>query len=479
MTHPYQRFFEALPGYCSVQDRDFRIIEANRRFRDDFGDYENRYCYQVYKQRSEKCEICPVDQTFRDGQSHHSEEIVTCLDGRQVSVITYTTPIRDEDGQIRAVLEMSTDITEIKLLLKQVKESQERYRLLFEDVPCYISIQDKDLNIVEANRSFRENFGSHLGCKCFEIYKHRDEECLDCPVQRSFDDGQVHRSEEVVSSKSGEQNVLVYTAPLLGADGKIAHVMEMSTNITPIRELQSQLESIGLLISSVSHGIKGLLTGLDGGMYLVNTGLDKNNEQRTRKGWKMVQRNVDRIRNMVLNILYYAKERQLNSEIISIHNLIEEVLAVIKAKADDLDVKVSFEVELEVLELEADPAALRSLLINLLENSVDACRVDKKKPEHQVVIKASSTPEQVQIAISDNGIGMDRETREKAFSLFFSSKGQEGTGLGLFIADKIAKAHRGSIVLESEPNKGTIFKIQLPRGCSETNTEQQKTKRSV
>ncbi len=65
--------------------------------------------------------------------------------------------------------------------------------------------------------------------------------------------------------------------------------------------------------------------------------------------------------------------------------------------------------------------------------------------------------------VEDNGIGMDQETREKAFSLFFSSKGMEGTGLGLFIANRIAIAHGGSIELESESDVGTRFLLRLPR----------------
>ena len=65
--------------------------------------------------------------------------------------------------------------------------------------------------------------------------------------------------------------------------------------------------------------------------------------------------------------------------------------------------------------------------------------------------------------ITDNGIGMDQETREKAFTMFFSSKGMEGTGLGLFIADRIARSHGGSIELESKPGAGTRFIVKLPR----------------
>ncbi|HUU00056.1 MAG TPA: PAS domain-containing sensor histidine kinase [Myxococcota bacterium] len=470
MNQPYRRFFEALPGYCTVQDRDFMIVEANQRFRKDFGDYQGRHCYQIYKQRSEKCEICPVERTFRDGQDHSGEEQVTCTDGRCVSVIVYTTPIRDENGEIAAVMEMSTDITEMKSLQRQMRESQERYRMLFEEVPCYISIQDRELNIIEANRKFKEDFGSFLGCKCYQVYKHRDRQCLDCTVQETFRDGRVHHSEEVVSSKSGKKNVLVYTAPLHGPDGNIKSVMEMSADITPIRELQGKLESVGLLISSISHGIKGLLTGLDGGMYLVDTGLKMNKPERLNKGWGMVQRNVERIRSLVLNILYYAKDREPVFEKIVIGELAEEVIEVIKHKASELGIQVSSEVDQACGEMLADRNGLRALLVNLLENSLDACRVDTKNDMHGVRLRVSPESLKILFEIEDNGIGMDREACDKAFSLFYSSKGTEGTGLGLFIADKIVRAQGGTIEIESRPGEGTRFLVRIPSGPVKTVT---------
>ena len=106
---------------------------------------------------------------------------------------------------------------------------------------------------------------------------------------------------------------------------------------------------------------------------------------------------------------------------------------------------------------------MRSLLVNLAENSVDACRVDKKKVMHKVTIGVRGGRRHVEFHIADNGIGMDQETREKAFSLFFSSKGAEGTGLGLFIASNIAHAHGGSIELDSELDKGSRFVVRIPR----------------
>ncbi len=464
MGSPYRQYFDNMPCYLSVQDRDLRIIEANSRFREAFGDIEGRYCYQVYKQRPEKCEVCPVERTFHDGMSHRSEEIVTTLGGREVSVIVYTTPIYGDDGKIVSVMEMSTDITELKQRHDQLRESQKKYRLLFEDVPCYISIQDRDLRIVDANRMHREAFGSYFGCKCYEVYKHRNEACVPCIVMQTFNDGGIHVHEEVVCSQDNKSiNVLVTTAPIYGADGEVEHVIEMSADITQIRQLQDKLTSVGLLISSISHGIKGLLNSLDGGIYLVNTGLKKDDKKRINKGWEIAMRNVDRIRSMVLNILYYAKDREPNYEQISARDLVEELYNEHRKRAEELGVQIEHRSDGVKGEFQADSHAVRSMLINLLENSMDACRVDRGKDEHKVVLGFEDSPESVRFRVSDNGIGMDRETREKAFSMFFSSKGAGGTGLGLFIANKIAQGHGGNISVESEEGKGTCFTVTMPK----------------
>jgi PAS domain S-box-containing protein len=458
------KIFDAIPGYISVQDREFRLTAANDAFRKDFGDIEGRFCYQVYKQRPEKCENCPVERTFRDGQKHQSEEIVRTMDGREVHVLVNTTPIRNDEGEVTDVIEMSTDITELKNLHRQLIESRHRYRQLFEEVPCFISIQDRDLRIVEANRLHREAFGTSYGSKCYEVYKHRTEECYPCLVKQTFEDGETHIHEEVVTSRADRKmNVLVFTMPIKNSDGQIANVIEMSTDITQIRDLQSELTSIGLLISSISHGLKGLLNGLDGGIYLVNTGIKNNNESRIKQGWEIAQRNVERIKSMVMDILYYAKDREPNWEKVSSVELAKEVSGIVESKAAEFGVKLNLELDPGAGEFEADRKAVRSLLVNLVENSLDACRVDGSKPVHAVSIGLKDAGENIQFTISDNGIGMDRETRNKAFTLFFSSKGSEGTGLGLFIANKIAQRHGGEIALESELGVGSSFTVKMPK----------------
>jgi PAS domain S-box-containing protein len=464
MTDNYHAYFDALPCYLTVQDRDFRIIDANERFRRDFGDIDGRFCYQVYKRRSERCEVCPVARAFHDGQSHRSTEQVTSLDGEDVSVLVEAMPIRDAGGKIVSVMEMSTDITEIKGLERRLRSSQRRYHLLFDEVPCYISIQDRELKIVEANRAFQEDFGSCLGRKCYEVYKHRSEPCVPCPVEETYQDCKPHTREEVVTSLDGRhQNVLVTAAPICDGQGNITGVMEMSANITQVRELEDRLTSLGLLIGSVSHGLKGLLNGLTGGMYLVDSGFKKEDEARVEKGWATVQRNVGRIKSMVSDILYYAKDREPAWEPLSAIDVARDVCRLMESRAKDNGVQLTTALDAAAGEFEGDTQAVRSLLVNLIENSLDACRLDGKKTEHAVCVRLLGFPDFIQYEVEDNGIGMDRETKEKAFTKFFSSKGMEGTGLGLFIADRITRSHGGTIELESYPGTGTLFILKLPR----------------
>jgi len=198
-------------------------------------------------------------------------------------------------------------------------------------------------------------------------------------------------------------------------------------------------------------------------MYLVDTGLKKDNVERLHKGWATVQRNVARIKSMVSDILYYAKDREPNWETLVAAAVVEEVCGIAEARAKDNDVELVLSVDPSAGEFEGDVNAVRALLTNLIENSVDACRLGGKDSDHRVDVRARGHADSVCFEIEDNGIGMDQETREKAFSLFFSSKGMEGTGLGLFVSSRIAQAHGGSIDLTSELGTGTQFVVTLPR----------------
>ena len=227
-------------------------------------------------------------------------------------------------------------------------------------------------------------------------------------------------------------------------------------------ELQSHLSSLGLMIGSISHGIKGLLTGLDGGMYLLDSGFAKGNRDQVREGWDAVKLTVERIRKMVMDILFYAKERDLRLERINIRNFVKEIAKEIEPKFKSQNIKFVNNFGENLGEFEVDVTYLHSALLNIIENAADACLRDKIKKSHKIIFGAGKHEKEIILEISDNGIGMDDDTQEKIFTPFFSSKGTRGTGLGLFIANTIIEQHGGEIKVKSKVGQGTLFQIKIP-----------------
>lgn len=354
--------------------------------------------------------------------------------------------------------------------LSSLTTAENLYRQLFDEVPCYISVQDDQFRITAANTLFKKNFGSQIGTYCYEIYKQRSTPCEKCPVAATFKDGLSHQTEEIVTSKDGTQyNVLTFTAPIRNGAGRITQVMEMSTNITQIRQLQDHLTSLGLMLGSMSHGVKGMLTAMDGGIYQLETGITKKDEKRTEKALVQVKQMAGRIRKMVLEILYYAKSRALRYQTLQIEELANTVVNTARPMAEKNGIRLKSDIPSDLGGMEVDPNWVQSALVNLLENAVDACTHDRSKADHYIKFNVLETEKNnICLIIEDNGMGMDTETRNKMFTLFFTSKGSQGTGLGLFITNRVITQHGGHIHVDSTPQEGSRFQICLPRYRPET-----------
>jgi len=341
------------------------------------------------------------------------------------------------------------------------------YRQLFDEAPCYISVQDKDFRIVRTNRRFRDDFGESIGAYCYEAYKRRESRCEKCPVAESFADGEVHRSEETVRGAGGEPiQMVVHAAPLFDeATGEIVAVMEMSTNVTEVRRLQSQLAALGQMVAGIAHSIKGILMGLDGGLYVVNSGFRKKQEEVVRTGWEIVQRNVGRISNMLLDILYCAKERTPKLSDVAPAEVADSVCDLFAEKFRGHEVGLVRRLDPDVGTISADPERLHALLVNLVTNGLDACLADENEKPYRVTVGVRGEAGHVVLEVSDNGLGMDEEAKENLFSPFYSTKDTEGTGLGLLVSQKIVREHGGTIGVRSLSGEGTTFTVRLPRAA--------------
>lgn len=357
--------------------------------------------------------------------------------------------------------------------LESVGQTQEeletirKYQQFFDEIPGYVAVIDKTYRISSANRQFKQdfNYAENQTNFCYNILKRRNAPCSECPVATTFEKGASYQSEMKYKSKKGDDcEVLMWTTPIREASGDIARVMIMATDIGQVMNLQDHLASLGLMMGSVSHGIKGLLTGLDGGLYMLNSGFTKEQPEKIEEGLEIVKLMVGRIKSMVLDILYYAKEREPNLTDTNVIAFARDIARVVRGKTEKQKIRfgTNFDESLNDVIIQMDAEQFQLALINIFENAIDACLEDKSKQEHRIEFKVHSKDGKILFTIEDNGVGMDEATKEKIFTLFFSSKANKGTGIGLFVTNKIIKQHHAEIIVDTQINKGTRFTLELP-----------------
>ena len=453
------------PCYLSVQDRNLRIIEANAMFRRDFGDCIGEHCYRAYKDRTSPCPECPVLKTFEDGENHTGEEVVITRDGARAQVLVTSTPFSiGLRGRPVSVLEMSTNITQVKALQQELDRSKSYFKQLFDIVPCYITLQDRDFRILESNKLFRDDFGDRTGERCYHAYKQRDDLCPGCPVQATFADGEVHSSEEeVITASGGRGSMIVYSMPVRGENGEIVSVMEVSTNITEVKRLQHELAMMGLAVAGMAHRVKNIVMGLEGGIFVVNTGMEEDDKGQISEGWEMVQRNVGKISRLVKDLLYCSREREpVYRAGVAPDSVLREVHELYCSRTEREGIALRLELEGPIEPGRYDPEGIHNLVANLVANAIDACRFDPDQgKEHVITIRCFANGGGITIQVRDNGPGIPEEQAERVFKGFFSTKGTEGTGLGLLVVRKVATEHGGTVTLDTAVGKGTTFTITL------------------
>ena len=230
-----RQLFEHVPNNIAVIDRDFNVVVANSQFKAVFGDPVGKHCFEVYKSRDGVCEHCMAARTFEDGKVRVTDEDGFDKNGRPAHYVVHIAPVYDEVGKIPYVIEMSYDLTETKSL-------QREYNLLFERVPCYVAVINRDLRIVRANALLRETFGDCVGEHCYEVYKHRAAKCTDCPAMKSFASGGSYHAEQVkLDREGGSRHYVVSTTPLSRGDRESSHVIEMMLDVTDVHKLSAEL----------------------------------------------------------------------------------------------------------------------------------------------------------------------------------------------------------------------------------------------
>lgn len=246
----------------------------------------------------------------------------------------------------------------------------------------------------------------------------------------------------------------------------IAHQAALAVEDTHYYSAMVQAErlaAIGQTIAMLSHHVKNILQGIRGGSYLIEMGLNRHDEELIRKGWTIVEKNQNKISGLVMDMLTFSKEREPDLQVGDIAQVVQDVVELMQQRAAEFEVQLSLESDAQIPKLVFDPEGIHRAVLNLVTNAIDA--VAERAEDRRVRVTLTYDPEAalVRIQVADNGSGIPPELRDKIFNPFVSQKkGTKGTGLGLPVSHKIVQEHGGRITVQSEPETGTTFVIELP-----------------
>ncbi|HEX4792626.1 MAG TPA: ATP-binding protein [Humisphaera sp.] len=221
-----------------------------------------------------------------------------------------------------------------------------------------------------------------------------------------------------------------------------------------------RLAAVGETTAALSHSIKNILQALRGGADVVEMGLKGSNLVQASKGWRIVDRNLDKIYQLTLNLLAYSKQREPQLEMVNPRKLIDECLELVAQVASEKGVMVVSDVDEGHPAIPMDPSGMHQVIMNLLSNALDA--IQPKRGLVRIECKYDEANRQSIMEVIDNGAGIAPPMMKHMFELFHSTKGNRGTGLGLAVAKKIVEEHEGSISVRSAPGEGSTFTVRLP-----------------
>ncbi len=222
-----------------------------------------------------------------------------------------------------------------------------------------------------------------------------------------------------------------------------------------------RLAAMGQTIATLSHHIKNILQGIRGGSYLIEEGLKGNETEIIRKGWRIVDKNQEKISNLVMDMLTFSKERDPELVPGLMNEVVSDVVELMQVRAAEAQVRLEYHPDPQMPELAFDPDAMHRAILNVVTNAIDACE-KREGGCVSVSTEFEATHSLLRVIVADNGEGIPPEDIRRMFSVFESRKGSRGTGLGLPVSQKILKEHGGEVLVESTPQVGSRFVLQLP-----------------
>ncbi len=414
-------------------------------------------------------------------------EIIPCPHTGDQVYDVIKVPLFKEDGSRKALVVLGRNITNLKELEKKLIKTEWRYRKIFEETLHGLFVSTVDGHIIDINPAGLNMFGYSSLEEIQKIDINRD--LYIYPEQRGQyirqiqEKGFVKDYEIHIKKKDGSEIIVLDTSTAIYDENKnFVGLRGIMRDVTEKRNLEQKLmqaqkmESIGTLAGGVAHDFNNILTIINGYSELLLMQIDKNNPIYHKI--EGIYKAGERAQKLTGQLLAFSRKQVFKPQIININHCISSTNKMLKRLITE-DINMEIILKENIPHIKADISQLEQILINLVVNARDSVHEVIRPDFHKKITietghvflddsyvkkhNGSKKGDHVFLAVSDNGTGMDDETKQRVFEPFFTTKDKtKGTGMGLSTVYGIVQQNNASVYVYSELDTGTMFKIYWP-----------------